>query len=139
MHRYPLLIDNATSGSGHTPIITPVLNEFLIIKMHIKDGLCVGQTIYQIAHELTHLVLFSINGLNKQKAKDDEESLCVAASLCMLKTHATGELKEYINYVDNLSNAGYRGGTKVAMENAYSLDKLKDAILSFAEKQQTVL
>ena len=46
-----LYVDNATSGSGATPIITPVLNQILVIKLCISSDSPEAQIAYQFAHE----------------------------------------------------------------------------------------
>lgn len=135
IHKYPLLIDNAIVGSGHTPIITPILNEYLIIKLCIKDGKNIGQTIFQFAHELTHLVFYSLLGLDKNRAGNKEESLCTAASLCVVKSHSPNELGYYIDYVSKLQNEGYKNGLQVAVEHDFDLNKLRESILLFAKEQ----
>lgn len=58
-------IDNATKGSGHTPIITPVLGKYLIIKLDIENGFQESVIAYQFSHELMHYVFYAIKGLIK--------------------------------------------------------------------------
>lgn len=134
MQKYPLLIDNAISGSGYTPIITPVLDRFIIIKLSIEDGLNRGMTIFQVAHELTHLVFYSLLGLNKEKASDEEESLCTAASLCLAAILVPNQLEHYINHVINLQYTGYKKGAAVAIKHNFSLLKMKNIIFEYCEK-----
>ena len=66
MDKHPLLIDNATCGSGYTPIITPVLGRYLIIKLNIKDFSNRERIIFQVSHELCHYVFYSYLGLKKR-------------------------------------------------------------------------
>lgn len=134
MHKYPFLIDNALSGSGHTPIITPTLGEFLIIKLKIDDGVEKSKIIFQVAHELTHLVFFSIVGLDKEKARDDEESICTAVSLCLMSTMAPNDLQAYKEHVSKHEYDGYRKGLDVAEEHGFSFISIKNTILNYSEK-----
>lgn len=46
-----LYIDNATAGSGCTPIITPVLGKILVMKLGISNESQKGQIAFQFAHE----------------------------------------------------------------------------------------
>ena len=54
--------DNGTANCGYTPIITPILKEYLIIKLGIDDFRNVKKIIFQFAHELTHYVFFCLKG-----------------------------------------------------------------------------
>ncbi len=139
MHKYPLLIDNALSGSGHTPIITPILGKYLIIKTRVKDGNYQGQIIFQFSHELTHLVFYSHLGLQKEKADNTEESLCTAASLCALKLLCPENLSCQINYLEELTNVSYKKGIQIAKDYGFSLKTLKDAILKEIENRKNNL
>lgn len=134
MRKIPLLIDNGTSYSGYTPIITPVWNTGLIIKLHITNGLDKPKIIYQLAHELTHYVFYSLLGLGKPRADIEEESYCSAASLLLINEIAPDILPLWENHVGSLENQGYRKGLDVAREVEYDMNNLKKLILTKAEK-----
>lgn len=136
MQKYPLLIDNAIIGSGHTPIITPILNKYLIIKMHIKDGKEVGQTIFQLAHELTHLIFFSYLGLDKERADDYEEGLCSAVSLALVLKFTPNEIERFKNSLLHSSHKGYQSGVQIAIDHNFSMENLKVTIKEEIEKRK---
>lgn len=129
MFKYPVLIDNATRGSGPTPIITPILGKYLIIKLGIEDGLEIGQTVFQVAHELTHLVFFSYLGLDKTRADDYEEGLCSAVSLAFVLNYSPNEIERYLNSLVNSNYEGYRSGVQIAIDHGFSIESLKNTIL----------
>lgn len=52
----PWYIDNATAGSGCTPIITPVLGKILVMKLGISNESQKGQIAFQFAHEYMELL-----------------------------------------------------------------------------------
>jgi hypothetical protein len=126
IHRYPLLIDNSTKGSGHTPIITPILGRYLIIKLNVEDGLPTSQTAFQFAHEMMHLIFYSIFGINKERAGSEEESICTAASLCIIKSLVPKELDVFVDYVSRLEYEGYRNGVIIAEQCNHSLEKIRE-------------
>lgn len=136
MYKYPLLIDNALSGSGYVPIITPILGKYLIIKTGIEDGNYQGQIIFQLSHELTHLVFYSHLGLQKEKVDNPEESLCTAASLCALKLLCLENLSCQINHLKKSTNVGYKKGIQIAKDHCFSLMILKDTILKEIENRK---
>lgn len=136
MMKYPLLIDNATSGSGPTPIITPILNKYLIIKLGITDGLEVGQTVFQLAHELTHLVFFSYLGLDKTRADDYEEGLCSAVSLAFVLKFNPNDLQRFSNSLLNSDYVGYQSGFQIAIDHGFSIESLKNTILKEIDKRK---
>ena len=136
MHKYPLLIDNATMGSGYTPKITPVLDKFLIIKLGIVDGKSIGQTIFQFAHELTHLVFYYYLGLDKTHADDIEESLCSAVSIALVKKLKPNEVSIFTKSLLNADYQGYKDGVKVVKDHNFSFDELKNTILEEIEKRK---
>lgn len=128
MSRFQLFVDNATEMSGHTPIIMPILNEYLCIKLGIKCFNCTEQIVFQFAHELCHYVFYSLCGIDKRFAADSEESICTAMSLCIVKEY-TQDFAFWTKHVDNLSNMGYKNGLKVASEVGFDCYKLRDIIL----------
>lgn len=123
-----LLIDNATQGSGDTPIITPILRKYLIIKLNIRENDTQGRIIYQFSHEFTHYMFYIKYGLDKPKADYREESICSAASLIALKELCPCELEKYCEHVKNLNIDMYRYGFDIAEEAEYSFENLKKLI-----------
>lgn len=120
------LVDNAqeASGSGYTPITTPVLNKFCVIKLCIRNDDSEVKICFQFAHELMHLVFFSYYGISKPRAGIAEESICSAASLLAIKMLYPNSLNEYIMYVAGLDNEGYKKGMEVAVECDYDFNNL---------------
>lgn len=123
-----LLIDNATRGSGETPIITPILRKYLIIKLNIGENDTQSRIIYQFSHEFTHYMFYIKYGLDKPKADCREESICSAASLIALKELCPCELEKYCEHVKNLNIDMYRYGFDIAEEAEYSFENLKKLI-----------
>lgn len=137
MTKIPLYVDNATDVmSGHTPIITPIFGKYLCIKLNIDNFLKSEQIIFQFAHELCHYVFFAIKGLDKSFAAEDEESVCTAMSLCLLKDfgvdieQCNGVVESWVEYVSRLENTGYRDGAQIAKSINYNLENLRYLILS---------
>lgn len=115
MSRYPLYIDNCNnegkSNCGYTPIITPILKQLLIIKLGIDDFGNAARIVYQLSHELCHYVFYSINGIAREKIDDEEESVCSAMALIMLKKYFDNvTFESYCNHVKELSSVPYRNG-----------------------------
>lgn len=131
------LVDNATANSGYTPITTPILKRFIIIKLGIYDGNRIDQTIFQFAHELTHLVFYAYYGLEKPFADQREESICTAASLIALRVLCPESFLSYVAYVKNLSDEKYRDGARIAEEINYDMKKLKIMIEPASEFNET--
>ena len=128
MSAIDLYIDNATENSGYTPITTPILWKYLIIKLGIDEFSRAEKIAFQFAHELMHYVYYSKYGLKKQKAGEKEESVCTAASLIILHDLYPESFNEYNNYVKSLSDEGYRKGVEVAKSVDYKLDNLEKLI-----------
>ncbi len=128
MNSIDLLIDNATKGSGYAPIITPVLGKYLIIKLEIKMNFSASRIVYQFSHELMHYVFFAIKGINKERAGIEEESICSAASLIMIKELYPEDFPLNCLHVKNLSDEGYRKGAEVAESVDFDFQKLKELV-----------
>ena len=135
MTRIPLLVDNATEMSGYTPIITPVLGQYLCIKLGIKNFLNTENIVFQFAHELCHYVFYSLQGLDKSFADNLEESMCTAMSLCILKDFYSN-IQSHIDYVKGLENLGYKNGVAIAESVNYESSELSLIILKEAENVQ---
>lgn len=133
MNAIALFIDNATAGSGYTPIITPTLGQFLIIKLNIDNFEETGKIIYQLAHELCHYVFYAVYGLDKPLADQQEESICSAASLCVLKQLDVNSFFIYSNHILCLDNKAYHQGAFVAKNIDYDFEKLKEIIFKQRE------
>jgi len=125
MNSIDLLIDNAIKGSGYTPIITPVLGKYLIIKLDIENGFQESVMAHQFSHELMHYVFYAIQGLDKEKANAEEESICTAASLIVIKYLYPEDFDSNYEYVKNIEEEEYR---KVAESVDFSFQKLKELV-----------
>lgn len=128
MNSIDLLIDNSIGGSGYTPIITPVLGKYLIIKLGIKKDFRSSRIVYQFSHELMHYVFFAIKGIKKEKAGIEEESICSAASLIMVKELYPEDFLFNYEYVKKLTNEGYRKGAEIAENVGFDFKKLKELV-----------
>lgn len=129
MFKIPLYVDNATEMTGHTPIITRILGKYLCIKLGIKNFADTKEIIFQFAHELCHYVFYSLLGLDKILADEEEESICTAMSLCILREYYE-DIQEYIDCVVGLENVGYRKGVSVAESINYKSSNLAHQILN---------
>lgn len=128
MNSIDLLVDNATYGSGYTPIITKILNKYLVIKLNIKKGDSSGKIIFQFAHELMHYVYYAKKGLDKQRADILEEGVCTAASLIVIKELQPYEFEMYNNHVKGLAIECYRIGAQIAENVQYNMKELEKMI-----------
>ena len=135
MSKIPLLVDNATEMSGYTPITTPVLGQYLCIKLGIKNFLDTSKIVFQFAHELCHYVFYSLLGLDKSFANDLEESICTAMSLCILKDFYSN-IQSHIDYIKGHENLGYKNGIDIAESVNYKSSELSLIILKEAENVQ---
>ena len=131
LNKVPFSVDNATAGSGYTPISTPVLGKLVVIKLGIKPNDCEAQIVYQFAHELTHVVFRAYFGMNKPHATNEEEEICTATSLTVLKHMYPNDFNRYEQYTANLNNLGYRNGVPLAKEVSYDMEKIKSLIATF--------
>lgn len=122
MDKHPLLIDNATCGSGYTPIITPVLGRYLIIKLNIENFSDRERIIFQVSHELCHYVFYSYLGLNRAQADDREEGICSGMSLCFMKLHSA-DFDNWCKYIQHHDNLAYRSGYDFANKVEFDLQK----------------
>lgn len=136
MNRIPFYVDNAISNSkaelnsysGQTPISTPVLEKIIVIKLNICPDATEAQITFQFAHELTHVVFWDYFGFKKPSATVEEESICTAVSLIMIKNLYPSFFEIYKRYVDELDDIGYRNGLKVAQEVSYDINKIRSRI-----------
>lgn len=131
--KIPLYIDNCydcgKSNTGHVPIITPVLNKILIIKLGVEDFLNSSKIIFQFSHEYVHYIFYSLLGLDKKIADNREENICTAFSLAFIKKYFPYDFEEYFHYVENLDNLAYSGGAKLGVECDFDLYMLKKITL----------
>ncbi|HFD2043497.1 TPA: hypothetical protein ACF2DM_000303 [Clostridium perfringens] len=130
MNKYDLYVDNATENSGYAPIITPILQKYLIIKLSIYPDDKQSKIAFQFAHELTHFVFYSYFGINKKHADFMEEMICTAASLIIIKGLFPNEFDDYNDYLKNVETSGYREGPAYAESIEYSLEELKNRIFN---------
>lgn len=134
MNTYPLYIDNAVQCSGHVPIITPILNRFICIKLGIEDGKNRPQIAFQLAHELTHYVFYCLVGLNKSHAETLEETICSAASLLFVELLYPNEIQRYRTHLNASQVEGYRAGVQLAEVIKNDFRQFKSIVFSVAEK-----
>lgn len=132
MNKIPFLVDNATAGSGYTPICTAVLGRIVIIKLNINNEDEEEKIVYQFAHELTHVVFRSYLGINKPKANEEEEALCTAAALIALKKLYPSAFLKYKMHTATLVNSSYREGVLIAKSFAYDLKQIRTRIEEIA-------
>ena len=139
MEKIDLYIDNAINNtkSGYTPIITPVLRKYLIIKLNIEDFSKEQQIVYQFSHELCHYVFYVLKGINKEIANTVEENICSAMSLIMIKMLFSQDVFEYwLNYVKGLTDKNYKGGYDIAKEVKFDINKLKQKIYQICNNSE---
>ena len=129
LYRLPLFIDNSTAGGGRTPLCSVVLQKYVTIKLNIADFNRTEQITYQFAHEMTHFMYRCFIGINKKQAGVYEESMCSAMSLCFLYGNCRN-FEAWCDHVRKLTNEGYRKGYEVALACKFSLEKLRDKILT---------
>ena len=132
--KYDLFIDNATSGSGHTPVCVPILKKYILIKLHVSDFSDKDIIIYQYSHELLHYISYAINGLLYKDHLDEEEQLASACSLIMLKEYNSKRFDYFCSYVSNLEDKNYKQGTKLAEKLNFDIYKLKDILYKLYKK-----
>lgn len=132
MNKIPFLVDNATAGSGYTPICTPVLGKIVIIKLNINNEDEEEKIVYQFAHELAHVVFRAYLGINKPKANDEEEALCTATALITLEKMYPNALIKYEEYTAAHVNSAYREGVLIAKSFAYDLKQIRTRIEEIA-------
>ena len=132
MSSIQLSVDNATSMSGHTPIITPILGKYLCIKLGVTNFSNTEEIIFEFSHELCHYVFYALRGLDKTIADEKEEAVCTAMSLCILKDFYE-DIQRHIDYVKGLENFCYRNGATIAESVNYESNKLFLIVLKEAE------
>lgn len=128
LSRYPLFIDNAVDGSGHTPITIPVLERYVIVKLNVcgNRDFSIGnqynpRIVYQAAHELCHFVFYCGRGISKPLANESEEDLCTAMSFCMLKELCPFALELF---VADCKKTKYAHGAKLAERFNFDTGKI---------------
>lgn len=132
MNKILFYVDNATANSGHTPIVTPVLGKLAIIKLGIAPGDWEPKIAFQFAHELTHVVFYTYLGMDKPKANDEEEMICTAASLIIIKQMYPEQYVYFENDVKANSYVGYRNGVAFAEKISYDMKQIRSAIENFS-------
>lgn len=131
MNRIPFYVDNATADSGYTPISTPVLGKLVIIKLGIKANDSEAKVAYQFAHELTHVVFRAYYGMDKPRATEDEEAICTAASLIIIKKLYPDHFETFERSAMSHSYVGYQKGAPLAEKLSYDMTKIRSYIESF--------
>ena len=117
------------SHSGQ-PNITPVLGKYLIIKLNISQNDEEARIAFQFSHELMHYVYFVKYGLCKESPNNDEESICTAASLIVIRDLFRNDFDRYNNHTKSLINEGYRKGAEIAEKVNYKFEELLKIIKS---------
>lgn len=131
MNRIPFYVDNATADSGYTPISTPVLGKLVIIKLGIKADDSEARVAYQFAHELTHVVFRAYFGIGKPRATEDEEAICTASSLIIIKKLYPEHFEAFERSTMSHPYVGYQKGVPLAKELSYDMTKIRSLIESF--------
>ena len=134
MKKLPLFIDNATSGSGYTPITIPVLSRLVIIKLRIDNFVNDEKIIFQFSHELCHFIYFCLYGIDKELADEKEEAICTAMSLCCLK-YFCKNIDKWTNHVQSLKREGYRNGFEEAQAVDFDAFRLSKIIIDNVAEQ----
>lgn len=137
LDRLPLYVDNSTSGSGYTPIITVVLHSIIYIKLGISDFSDIEWITYQFSHEMCHFTYRCLIGIDKKDAEEYEESMCTAMSLCFLNGNSRN-FRRWCKHVKKLKYEGYRKGYDVALECDFDPVKLRDKILAELDEYRKV-
>ena len=132
MNRIPFYVDNGTADSGYTPISTLVLRQIVIIKLGIKATDGEARIAYQFAHELTHVVFWAYFGMDKPRATEDEEAICTAASLIIIKELYPDYFEMFERSAMSHSYIGYQKGAPLAKELSYDMAKIRSLIESFS-------
>lgn len=138
MSKVELFLDNATQNSGYTPVIIPLFNNYLIIKLGISDFSKSEQIVYQFSHELCHYVFYSIIGLDKEPADSEEENICSAMSLIILNRLFPENISSWILYASSLSDSNYNKGVKIANECNFDINYLKERIIKVCENKELI-
>ncbi len=128
MNSIELYVDNATEGSGPFPIITPIFKKYLIMKLGIRKNDRGTEIVYQSSHEFMHYVYFAIKGICKGRADAEEESICSAASIILVKEFYPIDFSLYYEHLKNHKNHAYRKGITVAESVDFSFQKLKELV-----------
>lgn len=123
-----IYVDNATCNSGYTPITTPVLKKILIIKLCITQMDPSSKIAFQFAHEMMHCAFYAKYGLDRDGAKEKEETICTAASLIYLHDVDLEGFSLQNEYVKSLQNEKYRNGAVLAEETGYDFSKLVEMV-----------
>lgn len=110
----------------------------MTIKLGISNFRNSEQIVYQFSHELCHYVFYSILGLDKVFADKEEENICSAMSLVIMKIIFPDSLIKWQRHIAKLSNENYHGGLEVAENINYDLGKLKNKILKTCETKMIV-
>lgn len=135
MERYPLFIDNCWddgngANCGYSPHIKPLFDKVMFIRLGIDDFGNSVKTVYQFSHELCHFVFYSHYGINRSNLESNEESVCSAMSLVIIKMlFDDATFLSHLDYVKKLLNDDYRLGAKVAEEISFDIHKLKEMIV----------
>jgi len=124
MNSIDLYVDNATSDSGNTPNITPVLGKYLTIKLNITQRYDAARIAFQFAHELMHFVFYVKYGINKSHADEKEEEICSAAALIIVHKFYPADFNECNKYVKSLQRPDYRKGAEIAEQLNYQFEEL---------------
>jgi hypothetical protein len=136
MNRIPFYVDNGTADSGYTPIATPVLERIVVIKLGIRSTDDKAKIAYQFAHELTHVVFRAYFGMKKPRATADEEAICTAASLIIIKKSYPDHFERFEQCASSNLNKGYQKGVPLAKELSYDMEELRSRIESFSYSKE---
>ena len=132
MNQISFYVDNATADSGYTPISTPVLGKLVIIKLGIRSTDHEAKIAYQFAHELTHVVFRAYFGMDKPRATEDEEAICTAAALTVIKKMYPNDFAAFEQSTMSHLYIGYQRGVPLAKALSYDIIKIRALIETFS-------
>lgn len=128
MDKLPFYVDNATSGSGYTPSVVPVLGKLEVIKLGIDLEDSEAQIAYQLAQMLTHVVCDTYLRIESPTV-EGEKALCSALALLTVNELYPGEFEAYDAHVRALTGEAQQGA-ELARKAEYSWDTLAEAVRS---------
>ena len=132
MSRYEVYIDNATAGSGYTPVMTPVWSKYIIIKLGIDDFSNKEQIIWQLSHELCHYVVSTLAGITRKIDETKEEPMSAAMAICVINILCPQSINKWKDYLKSVPNENYRAGYTLAEEINYDIASLRVRINEYA-------
>jgi len=141
MSMYTILVGNQHDNFHPRPTIgvrNGLDGKYLVIKLSIYDFIHDCSVAVQMAHELTHYVIYTVMGLDKEKADFEEESLCTAMSLMFVKRYNPEFYEFHVDFIKRKygEKHPYYNGIYVAEEFLYDIPKLaKEIFITYTLKK----